>query len=680
MERTSRKATDMTVTRDVALCGTTEPFVPPPILSAGPLTCELDAGNLRHVKLAGKEAIRAISMIVRDRNWGTYNPEITDLVTDQRADGFTVSYRAACGDSGQRLTYSARIEGRASGELEFVVEALAETAFVTNRAGFVVLHGVDGIVGQPVTVEHVDGTIVESRFPDAIDPLQPFKDIRTLTHEVLPGVRVACRMEGDAYEMEDQRNWMDASYKTYIRPLELPWPYTLDQGQRLDLRVSLAVTGTVPNAGGTASDQVGVTIDERAVGTMPRLALVVPAPYAALALDRLELLRRPAFPVYALSLIDGVTTTTLETAVDQLKAFRALVEGSGRRPETFLEAVLPCRDPAGVPTDDVAVLERDMSLLAQAVERAGLRFDRIAVSPSCDMLSTPPGSVWPKAPSWEAVAAAARAAFPGIPFSGGMSSYFTELNRKRPPHGLHDFVGHGTTPTVHAADDLSVTEGLEALPSIFRSARGILGETTPYILYPTTFSMRFNPYGATTADNPRQIRVAMAKADPRERGLLGAAWYAGYLAHAARYGLDTLCLGAAVGPSGIVHARQPYAQPWFDEVEAAVRPSWHVLASHAGLAGATVLDATTSAPREIQVLAVRGHGTLTIWLANLTHERRTAIVHGLDLADAYVGVLDAAGFTAACRDPDHLDRAMQPLADAALELDAYAVARIVLPG
>ena len=69
-------------------------------------------------------------------------------------------------------------------------------------------------------------------------------DIRALTHEPLPGVRVACRMEGDAFEMEDQRNWMDASYKTYVRPLALPWPYTIAKGEKLAQRVSLSVTGT----------------------------------------------------------------------------------------------------------------------------------------------------------------------------------------------------------------------------------------------------------------------------------------------------------------------------------------------------------------------------------------------------------------------------------------------------
>ena len=44
----------------------------------GRSNASLDAGNLRHIRLRGREAIRAISYIVRDRNWGTYNPEITE--------------------------------------------------------------------------------------------------------------------------------------------------------------------------------------------------------------------------------------------------------------------------------------------------------------------------------------------------------------------------------------------------------------------------------------------------------------------------------------------------------------------------------------------------------------------------------------------------------------------------
>jgi hypothetical protein len=50
-------------------------------------------------------------------------------------------------------------------------------------------------------------------------------------------------MEGDAFEMEDQRNWTDASYKTYVRPLAFPWGYTLAKGSRHAQSARLSFTG-----------------------------------------------------------------------------------------------------------------------------------------------------------------------------------------------------------------------------------------------------------------------------------------------------------------------------------------------------------------------------------------------------------------------------------------------------
>jgi hypothetical protein len=48
-------------------------------LAAGGLTAELEDGNLRHIRIGGREAIRGIAYLVRDRNWGTYAPVIKDL-------------------------------------------------------------------------------------------------------------------------------------------------------------------------------------------------------------------------------------------------------------------------------------------------------------------------------------------------------------------------------------------------------------------------------------------------------------------------------------------------------------------------------------------------------------------------------------------------------------------------
>ena len=162
--------------------------------------------------------------MVRDRDWGTYAPEIADLEVTEGPDAFTVSYAAVCrGPS--LLRYRARIEGRADGSLRFEAEAVPEGDFETNRCGFVVLHPA-AAAGAAATIEHVDGSREATAFPELIDPWRPFVSIREITHRA-GGLDVTCRLEGEEFEMEDQRNWSDASFKTYGRPLELPWPFVL---------------------------------------------------------------------------------------------------------------------------------------------------------------------------------------------------------------------------------------------------------------------------------------------------------------------------------------------------------------------------------------------------------------------------------------------------------------------
>src|SRR5919106_3409824 len=143
--------------RAVILFGTEEPVVPPKMLRAGPLTCELEAGNLRYIRVGGKEALRALSFIVRDKDWGTYNPEISNLKVGQGPDNFQVSYDARCKDDAQELTYRATITGASNGSLAFEATATAVTDFLTNRTGLVVPHPIEGGAGDPVDVLHADG-------------------------------------------------------------------------------------------------------------------------------------------------------------------------------------------------------------------------------------------------------------------------------------------------------------------------------------------------------------------------------------------------------------------------------------------------------------------------------------------------------------------------------------------
>jgi hypothetical protein len=127
---------------------------------------------------------------------------------------------------------------------------------------------------------------------------------------------------------------------------------------------------------------------------------------------------------------------------------------------------------------------------------------------------------------------AARQAFPGVLVGGGMLSYFTELNRKRPPARNIDFVTHTTCPIVHDCDDRSVMETLEALPWVAETVRSF-ASGKPYRIGPSMLGMHDNPYGAAPMPNPENRRIAMALSDPRQRGLFGAAWNLGYAARMA---------------------------------------------------------------------------------------------------------------------------------------------------
>ena len=66
--------------------------------------------------------------------------------------------------------------------------------------------------------------------------------------------------------------------------------------------------------------------------------------------------------------------------------------------------------------------------------------------------------------------------------------------------------------------------------------------------------MRDNPYGEAPMENPGNIRQAMNRIDPRQRGLFAAAWALGYFAHMARGGAAAVTLGGGVGEFGLVHA------------------------------------------------------------------------------------------------------------------------------
>ena len=637
-------------------------------LQVGALSVEFDNGNLRYIRLHGVEVLRAVSFLVRDENWGTYAATLRNLSIEQDEQYFKISYAATCSRADQSIDYEARIEGHADGSLTFSGKAIPSTDFLTARTGFVVLHPLTGVVGQALKVEHIDGVITQSQFPEHVNPDCPFRYVRALSHQVFPGVWARCEMLGDAFEMEDHRNWTDASFKTYVRPLARPWPYVLPAGVAVEQSVKLAISGQLPKAkSSSARRTIELTVGQASQTLVPPIGIGMPAEEVDAALAKPDLMRllSPKFLVCHFDPRQHHGPALLgkyQQLAAQLKA------------EVMLEVVV----------QSLTDFASELKGVAQMAKAAGLHVPLVAVCPVGHLKSVLPGGTYPPAPELDELYKAARLAFPHAQLGGGMFSFFTELNRKRPPAQDLDFITNSTSPIVHAADDRSVMETLEALPWQIETAKHFSGGK-PHHVGPSGIGARDNPHGATFSPNPHNARVCLSKMDPRQRGLFSAAWTLGYVSTLVQAGVARISMASPTGPLGMIYTHQAdYQQPWFDDLPSglaqhAVFPVFHTMASLHCASGHSLLKLNCSDATQISSLGWSDSKGKTLLIANMSAQATEVHVKGLNAHTSF-GMLDEFHFTQATTDAKVFRLASQWLPkNATLSLGAYAVACLYQP-
>jgi D-apionolactonase len=588
--------------------GTAQPVPSARLLQAGPLSCRLEDGGLRAICWNGEEVVRGIAYLFRDADWGTAQAVIRQREAEPSpspSQQFSLAFDLVWTLPQGVLQAIGRIDGHADGVLSFEVQATADAPLTTNRCGFVVLHAA-GVAGCALQVGHCDGAIEDTRFPLQISPSQVAYGIRRLTHVAPSGLQVDCLMQAELphdplgkFEMEDQRNWSDASFKTYVASLLDPWPYTLPAGRVLTQRVTVTVR---PGAAATAASDLRSATGDAQVRVGAATGIRVPPVGLGLPLDVARITAAEQACVRALrpACLQAEVAAGDAAASDlQLQGIVQLARDCGAAVQ--LDVLCP-------PHEEPAHLARR---LAQQCRSRGLVPQAVRACPEVYLKSYQPSDTWPQSPSLEAYAQAFAQAFADSHIGGGMLTYFTELNRKRQSASHIAFIGHSTCPLVHAADDRSVMQTLESLPHIARSVRAIwpgLG----YRLGPITLGMCRNPYGEATSANPRHERVAMATDDPRHHGSFGAAWLAGYAAAAIAEDLELLSLNHSHGVQGPL-LRADLAEPG---VPACV-PSWRVQSVLNEARGCAV-HTVHGLPDGVAALAWKtGDGALRLLLANL---------------------------------------------------------------
>lgn len=651
-------------------------------LRAGPLSLIYEAGDLRYIRLGRREIVRRIYVAVRDRNWGTVPPALSNVGVEQAADAFQISYGAQHRQGEIDFVWQAAITGDAQGRISFAMQGQARSTFLRNRIGFCVLHPMHECAGAPCRIEHVDGTQEQARFPRSIapqarvdgiiQPVYPFADMRALAHPVAPGVWAELRFDGETFELEDQRNWTDASYKTYGTPLRLPFPARVEQGTRIEQRVTLALSeqATIDDQRpATSADQATAALSSFVLGPsstalssfvvgrsstnlpLPPIGLGLASHGLSLSARELGRLRRLNLGHLRvdLSLAGGEYHAQLQQASEQARAL-------GLRLEVALML-------SGAAEAELAGLAAALPAIEPPV-RAWLIFHATEHLTSSGLVSL----------ARKHLAGYDRSAL----FGGGTNAYFTDLNRDCPPLEGLDLLCYSLNPQVHAFDNASLAETLAAQAATVESARQLAGGL-PLAVTPITLLPRFNPNA--TAPEPPVGGQLPRQVDVRQMSLFGAGWTLGSLKYLCESGAASLTYYETTGWRGVMELEIGAPLPErFRSLPGGVFPLYHVLADVGEFAGGQVIAAVSSEPLRLEGLALRRGAATRVLLASLiAAPQRVRVQHPGRYAR--VRLLDERNAEAAMRDPETFRAQAGQLVEAPgglaeLDLLPYAVARI----
>ncbi|MFN4147548.1 MAG: hypothetical protein ACK4GN_17105 [Runella sp.] len=503
------------------------------ILQAGPLRILYENGFLRQIKLQHLEVLRMIYFALRDHNWGTFAHTIKNEVIEIQKDSFFVKYDgynlSAKGEA--IFHWKAQIVGKNTGQIIFEIEGEALQALRRNRAGFCVLHPIEGVAQQPVWIEHSDGNQTTSIFPKYIAAQDPFLDIRSMLWQSPDGSKYQLDFEGEIFQTEDQRNWGDASYKTFCTPLKLPFPVQLQPGDEVWQRIIF--TPFFANSSPVSTHY----LPENPTNHLIEWGIAESVETSLLSDEVLKMLQTLPFKHYRIDIYP--------------EQFEWISE--------FSQQAL-CSYTLGWPLQIVLHLgkdwEKQLEQFSTIILQYRLNFKYLLLV-STQSLTTPQAII--------DYVPTLKKQLPSILIGVGTDYNFTELNRHRFEAKAADFVFFSYHPQEHAFDDLTILENTETLRYQVESAEYIYQK--PIVISLITLTKRANPY----ATNPSDVILPLDKQiDKRLKTEFGREWITKMIAELSQTSVKAVTLLRAVGELGIISLEgRPY--PLYQSLEKGLR-------------------------------------------------------------------------------------------------------------
>jgi hypothetical protein len=529
--------------------------------------------------LGGEALLDRVYVAVRGADWSTVPGVVSALRVSREERSFSLSFAARHQSGELDFAWRGHVSGAPNGTIECHLEGEALSDFDYCRIGWCVHHP-SRLAGAPYRADTAKGQstgtlprLVAPQMLRAGGVVPPLPWFERLAVTDPTGAVVRIESDGEPFELEDQRNWTDASFKSYVPPIRPGYPYRARRGQRFDQRIRLHLDGPQPTRVVRDDEPVRLELGPRSERVVSHIGLglpeaaAVPAPavlegIARLQPDHLRLLLRTDRPD-ALAVADA--------AMEQAQAVSCALEVvliTEPRAPGFLKELVARLIAGPVPVARWLVFDAD-DTYHRSTSEAAARLVRGVL----DMTEA------------------------GAVLGAGTASDFVRLNRGRTLFEGVDALAWAIDPSFHAHDDRSVMENA--------GAQGITVETA-----------RAFCQGRALWVGPVELSRHDRAADPRQRSAFAAAWTVASLADLCLAGPDSVTYFETVGPRGVLAADgEPY-------------PVHAVLEQVARMRGGRPRVVAVSVPHEAAGLVAERDGRYVGLVANLTDRARTFVFEG----------------------------------------------------
>ena len=486
--------------------------------STGAWSLKLRDDELAEISYNGQLILRSVRALIRDQDWNTPSIIVDEVTQTENQLAVKIS----------SLGFGAMFTGKVKFSViadvaEIEMSLVSNSDYLANRIGLNLLHP-PSLAGTQLSVLHSNRKTERSVFPEKISPNQPVMDIAGLSWKQ-GDLSVNLALSGDVFEMEDQRNWTDASYKTYSRPLSLPFPYPVASGE-------------------TTSQKLLMVVMQNAESEQPK-----PSTSA-----RIVLTQQGSFPSIQLGAATHPLAANESTPQTDLSALPILVEVDLRTNNWKAALTAVAKSEAGIDLRiicPVTAQEKDFVELLDEIEP--LKILRVAIFDAEQ-------HIWLKEISRQLVSAMESRGM-SITQLAGARSHFTELNRNftKVPDTCAGLT-FSITPLFHALNTEQLVESI-AMQRLVTQQAVDMADGKELHVGPVTLRPRFNNVATKAPEIPTVQDLSLGYGaqwfgsdDPRQQSPELAAWTIASAAAIGIIGVSSITYFEQQGPRGIQSA------------------------------------------------------------------------------------------------------------------------------